>query len=789
MKNIRSLLAPLLLSLTSAWSQTLDPTLFENRATLSFPGYTGGSEILEDFPVLLSLSPTLLPGFSYADCAPDGSDLRFADSSGTLIPHEIDTWNPNGTSLIWVRLPALSGTDTSIRFYWSGSSSDPAFPANTPSLVWTRYVAVWHLNSTYSDSAGNNHLRLASPDITNTDSLLGKGTVLSSGTDQRLYTEHTITSDSGTALSSFAISGWFLPAQDYTTRNGRLFSSKPGPSDGYKRNGFEVILSSNRLLMRGDASSKTYIYPTAYSDHFAVGQWTHILALFNGSSARSFFNGEEAGGGGTIAPITGCDYSLGIGNSGGGVGTVDNVFAGGIDEVRIYRGVPSDLWIQTEYASMAQSASFVSYGPVERTSFYPRLSLSHPSIENAIASFSGSLLSTGADAASGATVDLYLSYAPWGSPLPPATCVASGLSSEAPIAFSSPSLFQNTDYHYALFATNSLGIGLRSPLTGYFSTRSSRSILVTRKNRLDDRLVSLELFFGGNALYTNTLFAVYGPTQGGAGTNGWAHCDRVAVLPPGPTALTYTLPETWGTDDLFLRFFLVSGRVPDYDYALDFLSTSGLEYFLTDYTPTGRSVIETSARLRSIYVNSTLFCARGSRSDDRTFSLFNIGSLTQTAVGWRRDYYYSTGSASHRPDAETIYTLRMDSSGLTVNGEPCVTSGAAPASFTAANPLMIFSSYLETPTQAIGNSTSGDFFFLRAWDNDTLSREYLPVVRDGITGLFETQSQTFLSAPVGQPIPGNPLLHVPEYVTLEPEVFSTVIAHGFDYNATLLIVR
>ena len=63
----------------------------EFTCELSFP--QAPSTALANFPVLVRLAANSPDGFDYADCATDGSDLRFADANGDLIPHEIDTWN------------------------------------------------------------------------------------------------------------------------------------------------------------------------------------------------------------------------------------------------------------------------------------------------------------------------------------------------------------------------------------------------------------------------------------------------------------------------------------------------------------------------------------------------------------------------------------------------------------------------------------------------------------------------------------------------------------------------
>ncbi len=91
----------------SLWEGTAF-TAWPRGTRLTFPGYTR-SETLTNIPLLVTLS-TNIPGFSYADFAnPFGGDLRFTDETGTTeLSYEIEQWNTNGTSLVWVRVPLLT---------------------------------------------------------------------------------------------------------------------------------------------------------------------------------------------------------------------------------------------------------------------------------------------------------------------------------------------------------------------------------------------------------------------------------------------------------------------------------------------------------------------------------------------------------------------------------------------------------------------------------------------------------------------------------------------------------
>ena len=117
---------------------------------IAVPGYNS-PETLTNFPLLVRLPATatqlMLPG---------GDDLRFADSADNMLPREIEMWDTNGVTTVWVRVPRLA-SGTTLRAYWGNPlATAPTDGAN----VWAGYVGVWHMNqpnnaSHFLDSSPN----------------------------------------------------------------------------------------------------------------------------------------------------------------------------------------------------------------------------------------------------------------------------------------------------------------------------------------------------------------------------------------------------------------------------------------------------------------------------------------------------------------------------------------------------------------------------------------------------------------------------------------------------------
>ena len=130
----------------------------QKSVDITVSGYTGASP-LANFPVLVRISPERISGFSYADCAAGGADIAFEDAEGNALDREIDTWDPNGESLVWVRLPSMAAGATFRMTYkdWS-VTAQPA--CQTDGSVWNAagYAGVWHLgedSGTAYDSSPN----------------------------------------------------------------------------------------------------------------------------------------------------------------------------------------------------------------------------------------------------------------------------------------------------------------------------------------------------------------------------------------------------------------------------------------------------------------------------------------------------------------------------------------------------------------------------------------------------------------------------------------------------------
>jgi hypothetical protein len=129
-----------------------EPADFAKKMTLT-PSATVletiGESIFENFPVLVRL-----PAEASAELmSADGTDLFFTDENDASLSFEVDTFNPAGETLVWVKVPSFSSATVLTAYF--GCMEDIN---NSPSAVWTNYAGVWHMNEadgTVTDATGN----------------------------------------------------------------------------------------------------------------------------------------------------------------------------------------------------------------------------------------------------------------------------------------------------------------------------------------------------------------------------------------------------------------------------------------------------------------------------------------------------------------------------------------------------------------------------------------------------------------------------------------------------------
>ena len=346
------------------------------QCRITFSGYEG-SETLKDFPALIKI-PDGLTGFDYADTAENGHDIAFFGADGKPLSHEIDTWNPEGDSYIWVRVPELTKT-TTITAKW-GVSCAKTF-TSSPRSVWNDdYLAVWHFskfaNGITRDSKNFLPAEVRGKDtrlFIHADAFVGKGyyaaakttkwgTYLNVPNDPH-WTEY---SKTGKLTVSFMVNSTMDPDTEKEERHARILSSKADYGDAL---GFEVAIAGGERVWscgQGNANFWYDVNKHGGNDKYSFRDgWAYVTVTFDGAKGESaiYFNGRRVASekGAAYAPTV-SGRPLAIGHYATALvyerQANEEYFCGYLDEVRLSKTALSPDRIRADYLTLTRPTQF-----------------------------------------------------------------------------------------------------------------------------------------------------------------------------------------------------------------------------------------------------------------------------------------------------------------------------------------------------------------------------------------------------------------------------------------------
>ena len=346
------MVALLAFALAAPSARAAAPADFAKKITLT-PSETALAKIGEtawtDFPVLVRLPAEASALLKSAN----GTDLLFTDENDDSLPFEVDTFDPAGETLVWVKVPSLSSA-TKLTAYFGGAANED----NVPAAVWTDYVGVWHMSEAsgaVADATGHG-LDAAPAKATAVSVAQANGAVgtarqtATSGTKDYLTIPNY---DAQGVGADFTFACWY----DATARKSydRLVSRKKSYGDG---NGWEVEMANSNTKLSARGASDTSI-SGSFSDIVSSG-WMRFAFVYSGTSLTAYLNGAQIGTG-TIKAATDNGYPLSIGCDSDGS---EAYFVGHVDEARLRKGAVSAAEVALEYATMADAA-FFGMGEIE----------------------------------------------------------------------------------------------------------------------------------------------------------------------------------------------------------------------------------------------------------------------------------------------------------------------------------------------------------------------------------------------------------------------------------------
>ena len=360
-----------------AWATLPGPTsaTFAKGAKFTVAGYAAGKDPLTGFPVLVRISNGSPTGFQYSEMqhadATDKNDIdiAFVDMNGNGLPFEIDTWDTNSTSLIWVRLPSMQN-GTEFVMCWGSSSNGKAVSSANP---WSDYTGVWHMND--PGNGVTNVLDSTANHLDGTTVKSSKAVPAGKIGGARFITENTSNTagqpyDSGVTVDltndpekldavnrivpEFTASFWVRPQRNnpqwwyFITRKASDF----GPGWGLQQ-GADNDWKKYRAYggSENDSGCLTLSDVTGLSQ----GSWTKVDAVWmSDKTLKIYMNGSLAKQG-TLAnqAANGDQTKLSLG---GALAPTDTSKKNGrgvygdMDEIRLRAGALSEAWIAADYA-------------------------------------------------------------------------------------------------------------------------------------------------------------------------------------------------------------------------------------------------------------------------------------------------------------------------------------------------------------------------------------------------------------------------------------------------------
>lgn len=305
-----------------------------------------GASAWANFPVLLRLPAAVSSQLRSVG----GKDLLIEDENGDALSFEVETFNPSGTTLVWVKVPSLSSA-TVLTVYFGGTAN----AANDASAVWSRYAGVWHFSPsaagtmTVPDATGNGLAGVTTNTLASYEGPAGLG-ALQAGSIVRAPDYDAKLAN----VAQFSASGWFkAPTQSNSWWS--VVSKKVGITTGDNGQNLWNIDKGWYLELPQSKTALNLIYSTSAQMTVpdVTANWNYFHVVSDGSTLKVYLNGSAS-------PAKSVNYTVKASGT-----PYQMCRAGGCNrELRVRNGAASAAETALEYATMADE-SFFTMGEIE----------------------------------------------------------------------------------------------------------------------------------------------------------------------------------------------------------------------------------------------------------------------------------------------------------------------------------------------------------------------------------------------------------------------------------------
>lgn len=614
---------------------------FAKKMTLT-PSETALAKIGEtawaDFPVLVRL-----PADASAELrSANGTDLFFTDENDASLPFEVETFDPAGTTFVWVKVPSLSAA-TELTVWFGGASNQD----NDPTAVWSRYVGVWHYapsdagGSTVADATGHGLTGSTTGALSTCAGPFG---------GDAIHGTATVTAPNYDALvpnaGQFTASGWFkAPSQvgDYLT----FVSKKTGLSwDDAKGWYLEMGQSKTTMnLVLGNSVTSATIRDVS-------ANWNHFSIVSDGTNVRVYMNGSSS------AAIT---KAYAVTASGRDFVISPNKADNCTDEYRIRKGSASAAETALEYATMADAA-FFDLGAIESVDDTAQVFETPTVVRNANGTYTVTAVLRENNGVVGVLYDAGATAV---------TNIIQAAASPGTFTDTPANLAADTTYAFAAYGKNAKGTEVIAKGGAFYNGDISIEKI---SDAVENGLVA-GVFRISRADTAHDLTVTY--TVGGPAAAGQTYTalSGTATIPAGSTSVdveVVPLLDAATTEDKTVALALAAGL-----YGINAQAGSAVMTVVNLAVPTGFNTwIATADGLASVGSNWSKGIAPTSSDNvlfDGRFSTANCewdSAATPTVASWTQTNDY-TGTVT----VDTVFPEKGGFTCLTVSGDMTIASG------------------------------------------------------------------------------------------------------------------
>jgi hypothetical protein len=299
-----------------------------------------------NFPVLINHEDLDLVGKARSD----GHDILFTSSDGeTKLDHDLESYTPSfGRITAWLKVPSVSsGSNTVIYMYYCNPS---ASDQSNPVPVWSSYEAVWHMGSDLSDVSANGW------DGTNFGALEVQGKI-GNARDFNGSSDYIYLPEGAIVDNKFTYEAWIRPDSDITNYCRSIIQG----STVSPNHQLTVLWHTDHIEVRyetdGSVGDPQEATATVTNDGVT---WTHFAWCCNDGTSVLYINGAVSSG-----AVVGAGLGIQGANLMGSRQMYRNFWNGGIDEVRLTKGLRCLDWIKTEYNNQSSPTTFYTISSEE----------------------------------------------------------------------------------------------------------------------------------------------------------------------------------------------------------------------------------------------------------------------------------------------------------------------------------------------------------------------------------------------------------------------------------------